>query len=109
MSKLSEFQKEVGVWGDETFNKKRSVNVWDNTTGIINHLQKEFYELKEACKNKNTGKGIIPEEAADCFIILIHLAHLHDFDLMKWAEKKMVVNRKRKWGKPDKFGVIEHV
>ena len=41
--------------------------------------------------------------------------HHHDAPLrsankdLQEIEKKMVINRKRKWGKPDADGVIEHI
>jgi hypothetical protein len=37
------------------------------------------------------------------------MAHLMGYDLLDEARKKMVKNRKRKWGEPDKNGVIEHL
>jgi NTP pyrophosphatase (non-canonical NTP hydrolase) len=112
MSEIKKFQDEVGKWVNEAFNKKRGHNKKACTIGTINHFQKEALELKQASQdyiNGHQGKEIIPEEAADCLILLLHLAHLHEFDLLEWTEKKMVVNYKRTWGEPDEFGVIEHI
>ena len=96
MSELSAFQQEVGAWGDETFNPKRG----NNSKAIVHHLIKEVDELLESNA---------PDEAADCFILLLHHAHTLGYDLFTEAQKKMEINRKRKWGEPDKNGVVEHV
>jgi hypothetical protein len=100
MSELSNFQKEIGEWGDKTFNSQRKHQPEDCAKGILNHLHKEYIEL---CRDLNG------EEAADCFILLLHFAHLKGFDLLGEARKKMEINYKRIWGKPDAFGIIEHV
>ena len=50
-----------------------------------------------------------PEEAADVLLLLLHYAHKRGFSLAKWARCKFEVVKKRKWKKPDKAGVIEHV
>jgi hypothetical protein len=99
-SSLKDFQDEVGKWGDETFNSQRNYDAESCVTGMLNHLLKEYYEL---CDKQN-GDGV-----ADCFILLLHFAHLKGFDLLEEARKKMEINRKRKWGKPDVWGVIEHI
>lgn len=117
MSELSDFQKEVGEWGDKTFNSQRDNEINACIVGICNHLQKEVLELKEACVGFVRGypkKSISPwkeisEETVDCFILLIQLAHTREFDLLDEARKKMGINRNRRWGKPGKDGVIEHL
>lgn len=91
-----DFQKEVGEWGDRTFNPDGH-NV---TTGIICHLEKEVDELQQTAN---------PTEAADCYILLLQLAHNLGFNLEHEARLKMKINYKRKWDKPDKFGVVEHI
>jgi len=82
------------------------MGVFNNIIGIINHLGDEFIELRE---NTEKSPSRIPNEAADCFILLLQLAHSLDFDLLEEAKKKMETNRKRKWGKPDMYGIIEHI
>lgn len=102
MSELSKFQQEVGEWGDETFNRTKGCD-YLFITGRIMHLTKEVKELKQGCLSD------IPEESVDCFLLLLHIAHIYGFDLLAAAKDKMEINRKRKWGEPDKDGVIEHV
>jgi predicted house-cleaning noncanonical NTP pyrophosphatase (MazG superfamily) len=96
MSELSEFQKWVGEWGNETFNPKRG----NNSKAIVHHLEKEVCELMDSNS---------PEEAADCFILLLHHAHALGYDLLDEARKKMEINKERQWGLPDENGVVEHV
>lgn len=100
MSELSEFQRSVGEWGDETFKPTENYDSCDFISGRINHLKKEVSELEQ------TWNG---EELADCFLLLLHISHITKVDLFEEARKKMVINRVRTWGKPDKDGVIEHI
>lgn len=89
MSELSEFQKKVGEWGNETFNSKGDIRKQEFINGRLVHLNKELEEFIIS---------LHPEEAADCFLLLLHLSHLLNFDLLEEARKKMEINRKRKWG-----------
>ncbi len=95
MSELSTFQVQVGTWGDKTFNHERE----KNSKGILYHLAREVDELLESNS---------PEEAVDCFLLLLHHAHQNGYDLLHEAKKKMSINYKRRWGSPDSNGVIEH-
>jgi hypothetical protein len=75
MSELSEFQKWVGEWGNETFNPKRG----DNSKAIVHHLEKEVCELMDSNS---------PEEAADRFILLLHHAHTLGYDLARRSKEE---------------------
>jgi len=90
---LKAFQYAVGEWGKQTF-------PWQTIESIIAHLKREVKELSD-----DPGT----EEAADCFLLLLNLAHRLGFDLKEEAEAKFRINRKRKWGKPDSQGVVEHI
>ena len=92
---MKDFQKEVGEWGDRTFPCDG-----DRRPGIVTHLAKEVIELNQSHD---------PEEAADCFMLLLHHAHKSGYDLLEEAKKKFEINKKRKWGKPDKHGIVEHI
>lgn len=120
MSELSEFQKEVGEWADETF-KHDDYSLYS----LFLHLGKEIKELGiaiadfmgQALQNlkelpnrpKQLDRQKLNNELADCFILLLNIAHICNIDLLDESRKKMERNRKRKWRKPDKDGVIEHV
>lgn len=111
MSELSEFQKEVGEWGDETFHSKRD-NKEENMRGIVNHIERQVVDLINACSGLfDLGvKEIAHEEAADCFILLLQLSHVIGFDLLLRAKEKMEINRGREWpDSPDNDGVFEHI
>lgn len=112
-SPLSNFQKTVGEWGDKTFNSKRMGEMPIHALGMYNHLFKEVFELRNALEqvfNPHLEQvSSVEEECADCFLLLLHLAHLFGFDLLKAATQKMEVNYKRKWKDPDEKGVIKHV
>jgi len=95
MSACKIFQDIIGKWGNDTF------GIGVNTKhGIVNHLLKEVDELRVSHE---------PDEAADCFLLLLQHAHECGYDLFKEAQKKHEINLKREWGKPDEYGCIEHI
>jgi len=87
------FQTEIGEWGRAKFPN-------GNPNSVIAHLREEVNELAE----NNSG-----EEAADCLILLFQHAYFCGYDLMIEAFKKFDINKKRKWGKPDKDGIVKHI
>ena len=86
-------QNMIGAWASKTFPDA-------SPQGIIAHLKKEVAELDESHD---------PEEAADCFLLLMHLGYMLRFNLLREALNKHDINCKRKWGQPDQDGVIEHI
>jgi hypothetical protein len=82
-----------GEWSQKTFPTQCN-------TSLIEHLRRELKELEESGD---------PEEAADCFLLLLSYAHVNGFDLFEAAVAKYWVNQTRQWGKPDEQGVVEHV
>lgn len=96
MNAFDTFQHEVGLWARKTFPGSTDM-------AKLKHLQKEVVELMEAHGDRRK------EEAADCLLILMHFAEAHGFSLLGAARDKHEINRKRRWGKPDKDGVIEHI
>jgi len=75
------------------------------------HLKKEVGELIESLE-ANVSWNEIVAEYADCLILICNSASkfgLTAEDLMNAANKKMAINEKRKWGKPDENGVFEHI
>lgn len=87
------FQREVAEWAAATFPRS-------DDHAKITHLKKEVAEL---------GAHVCAEEAADCFLILLHIANAHDFDLAAAAREKFAALKTRAWGEPDADGVVEHV
>lgn len=88
-----DFQTEVGTWAEKQFNQSTNKS-------ICIHLQREVKELSDSFSK---------EEAADCFILLLHFAYKNKFDLLAEARKKHEINKNREWGELDEEGVVEHI
>jgi hypothetical protein len=88
-----EFQRDVAK-----LNERINPNSTPET--ILRHIKREVEELEEAYGQ---------EEAADVYILLCALAWRCGYSLHHIALLKMERNHQRKWGKPDKDGVVEHV
>ena len=102
--------KSITSWQNETF---------PNSDGLskVNHLIQEVKELKEELIKHKTNPNLktiagIKEEIADCFILLFGVASASQLDYVEIAiaiEKKMEINKSRKWGKADENGVVNHI
>ena len=104
---LDHFQREVGRWAESVFTRATD-------TSVATHLAREVAELRAWCVAADDGRAPVPvadvaEEAADCFLLLLHLAHRCEFSLLDAAHAKFAKNRARRWGEPDAEGVVEHV
>lgn len=88
----------VTDWQFATFGKR------SNPKPPIHHLLKEVNELLENPSDLS--------EYADCFFLLFNAAAEAGYTsehLLKAIADKLEVNRKRKWGKADSNGVVEHI
>jgi len=120
MGKLQVLMDDVSEWSDSKFGKE------NRTLPIIHHLKKEVKELIEAIEEaeslevdciidveyyyEQVEKAKI--EFVDCFMLLIDgIKHfgISEEELFKLSRIKFDINRNRKWGKPDKNGVVEHI
>lgn len=122
MSKLQELMDDISKWANEIF----SDGEFDayRTVRIVRHLKKEVPELIHALDRDSSGTIIskdadmcgedyeaVKEEFADCFMLLLDAAVNYGFTanaLIKETHKKLKINKKRQWGKPDENGVSEH-
>ena len=98
---LGDFQFEVGTWAERTFAQATDES-------IIAHLRREVTELLKDCKEfpDHTKPSInVGYEAADVFLLLLHLCHRRQIDLMAFSIDKFLDNQARTWGKPDHQGV----
>lgn len=101
MSKtLAEWIKEITEWQDRTFTEATPLSA-------ATHLQREVRELIFDLASGNPKS--MRFEIVDCFLLIIGVAHLSGVDLEEALEKKMTINKARKWGKPDAQGVVEHI
>lgn len=70
----------------------------------LKHLKKEVGELLDSPRDHM--------EYADCFLLLIGAARKAGLDLgavISTIREKLEINKKRKWGKPNKDGFTEHI
>lgn len=97
-SRIQQLQDEIAAWSDQTFGADRPANT------PLHHLAKEIQELI-ASPNDSM-------EYADCLILLLDAYRMtggQADDLIETCYEKLEINRKRKWGTPDKNGVVEHI
>jgi NTP pyrophosphatase (non-canonical NTP hydrolase) len=106
------FQNTISEWQDKTFPDA-------TIESIKTHLAEELLELvgeeifKKALdkhlRNNKVDEDNDNEESADIVLLLNHLAHKSEFNLLDETEDKFEKNKKRKWGKPDINGVVNHI
>jgi NTP pyrophosphatase (non-canonical NTP hydrolase) len=95
-------QERVGQWGQETFPQS-------TPRTIVAHLGREVRELEVEVLADHPDADAVAEEAADCLLLLYHLAHRFGFSLHDATAVKFSQVKARAWGKPDAEGVVEHV
>ena len=120
MNKIQTLRNDISEWSNATFGEGQ------RNPAIVHHLKKEVDELIEALNKTNAfgydnsiGVGEFKRkcektemEFADCFMLLLDSAHHFDLtaeNLINLTRKKLDINKSRKWGKPDKNGVVEHI
>lgn len=100
MKTLTELQHEIGAWGDATFPQS-------NIDTVAEHLAEEVVEFFD---DYRSGLDSQEEELADMFLLMLHFAHKSGFDMAEAAERKMAINRARKWNiKAEPAGHFKHV
>jgi hypothetical protein len=94
---MNKLQKDLHQWASNQF-KGQPIS------GKFSHLRKEINELEEDQKDVM--------EYADCYMLLMDIASNNNIllsDIHAAAERKLEINKTRKWGKQNKDGSIEHV
>jgi hypothetical protein len=95
--KLQELIERIKEFSDKTFPES-------TVQSKLLHLKKEIVEL--------INEPDSMEEWADVIILFLnawaHNKHSSNF-LYAIIEAKMDINDKRKWGKPDENGIVEHI
>lgn len=102
-------QEIVGEWGEITFPNSTLLS-------IMAHLREEVAELDHEVRAGLPKHGparyfvqvAIGEELADCYLLLLHLAHRVGIDLDMAAAGKFDANRQRTWH-DDGRGYAKHV
>lgn len=102
---LDRLQMEVGDWGAVTFPSA-------TLESITAHLMEEAEELNADCTVQGPEEGMasrdeIKMEAADCLLLLMHVAYREGFSLIEAAREKLIVNKGRTWA-PAEGGYWKH-
>jgi Protein of unknown function (DUF550) len=91
---LRKFQKELHEWQLQTFPQSTALSK-------LTHLKKEIIELEQNPAD--------PYEMADIIMLVCGMASIQGIDIATALETKFEVNKNRKWGIPDKDGVVSHI
>lgn len=91
---INDLVHKVGVWSNKTFDRA-------TPSSILAHLKLEVQELSDNPTDV--------EEAADCVLLLFHLAHKQGWNLEQAIFNKFYKNQNRRWGEPNPDGVVEHI
>lgn len=98
MSSLKKLLKEQKNFSKKTFGKDYKLS------SVLAHLRKETKEIEKDPDDI--------EEWADAFLLLSdglwRAGHSFE-DLLKASKEKLEKNKRRKWGKPNNEGVVEHI
>jgi hypothetical protein len=119
---VQKLQDDIKKWSDEAFGIHRTGKP------IAHHLKKEVDELIDALADFHQGtyaenitvgamqvmnkRERILMESVDCFTLLLDILAHEGFNvdhLIDASHRKLEINKKRKWGKPDENGVFEHI
>lgn len=120
MSELQKLMDDISYWSDLTFGSNQ------RNPAIVHHLKKEVDELIEAINqfekiryDDSVGIGEygrkwdkLIDEYSDCFMLLFDSASRYNLSaesIIGMVRSKLNINKKRKWGKPDANGVVEHI
>ena len=93
---------DITKWQTETFGEATALSK-------MAHLQQEIQEYIEELKNPTKNKRL---EFADCVILLFGAGASDGMtyeDCCQVINEKMTINKGRKWGTPDKNGVVNHI
>lgn len=106
---MSDLQKLMD-WNFE-FAKRVFPEHCTNPVPPLHHLKKEVGETIEELEKPQIDKEKLLFEYADCLILLAGSAKragITSDQLLSYSFKKMEINEKRDWGKPDENGVYLH-
>lgn len=107
-AEIQKFMDDNMKWSNETFIPNSTV------LSCLHHLKKEVSETIEEVEFADGvgGEAAPLMEFADMYILLLESAARKGFtftQLHTAGVNKMIINRKRTWGKPNEQGFTEHV
>lgn len=88
-----ETQHSIAVWGHSVFGASTPIELGILAAAEMDELLAAL-ESDPQCKRESTQS-----EAADVAVFLMRLAAVSGFNLLAAVDRKMAVNRKRKWVK----------
>lgn len=106
---------EITKWQKETFGKATPISKLIHLAGekpegevkeLIAAMNDESHELDHA------KRRAVLMEFADCFFLLFGSAAAYGLNyagVVEAIQDKFEINKKRKWGEPDKNGVVNHI
>ena len=109
-----QFEK-ITKWQDKTFGKATALSKMAHLEEELKELNKElmfWIENEDDLTYPEANKLAKEREFADCFILLFGAAASDGMsydDIVRCIEDKMQINYKRKWGKPQENGVVNHI
>lgn len=115
---MAETQKTIGAWVDATFpgsdptQPRKELRALDETVELclaggatageirekVERALRKAFDGSPTAEAVKPNPGAVPAEAADVAIVLNGLAELKGFDLQEEVDKKMAINRARRWG-----------
>jgi NTP pyrophosphatase (non-canonical NTP hydrolase) len=101
MQDTCESQHSIALWAEQTFGLSTQLRA-------ATRMNEEVAELLAKMSNPSVSNASIIEEVADIQIVLFVLASRLHMDVQAEVEKKMKVNRERKW-KLDGSGCGQHI
>lgn len=104
---LALLMDDLSEWSQKTFGSDKV----RGPVAPLKHLELEVKEAYEAYEISGNSQDF-EKEVADCFLLLIDAcrrANIPYHGLIRAAHSKLSENKKRKWAKPNKDGIIFHV
>lgn len=94
---INKIQQDVSEWAYKVFQEA-------TLSSIFNHIRSELEEIEKEPHDVS--------EWADVMILFIQAAYNENHSMtqiFKAVEDKFEINKKRKWGKPNELGYVEHI
>lgn len=116
---LVNYSKLVGMNSSDLLNalpNKNQIDEFSNNNGLVEttlEISRKILNLKYRLENSSDPGNKYFMDIYVSFMCLVFSLELYDLstmdDLILQAEIKMKINKNRKWGKPDKNGIIRHI
>lgn len=93
-------------WQEETFPKSTAISK-------LKHAKEEIDELIEELSKEQIDIDALWKEYADVLLLVFGSAYKAGYTNIKTIanimDKKLTINKKRVWNKPDENGIVRHI